>query len=177
MTTTPCPGCGLILAERLVPPPPEHGASPACFALYGRALEHQSRRFAQPPAGRLLLDAYGAQHPMDGGRMARDNLAVHLIALHLALVRHIPAESMPSTLRRVLRGRRDFPELPRPVPLGVLTVASMFGPNGAPIDELEAQAEAAQAFAASVWAAWSDQHGLVARWVKESGVFGGDDDD
>jgi hypothetical protein len=175
MTTTPCPGCGLTLPERLDPPPPEHGASAACFALYGRALEHQSRRFAQPAAGRLLLDAYGAQHPIDGGRMARDNLAVHLIALHLALARRIPPEAMPSTLRRVLRGRRDFPELPRPSTLGVLTVASMFETNGAPIDTLEAQAEAAQAFAASVWAAWSDQHGLVARWVRDSGVFGDED--
>ena len=141
MPTTPCPGCGLILPERLAPPPPEHGASPACFALYGHALAHQSRRFAQPLAGRLLLDAYGAQHPLDGGRMAQDTLAVHLIALHLALAR-----------------------------------ASMFGPDGAPIDALEAQAEAAHAWAASVWGAWADQHGLVARWVRDSGVFGGDDD-
>ena len=176
MTTTPCPGCGLLLPERLAPPPPEHGASPACFALYGRALEHQSRRFAQPPAGRLLLDAYGAQHPMDGGRMARDNLAVHLIALHLALTRRIPPDAMPNTLRRVLRGRRDFTALPRPQTLGVLTVASMFGPNGAPIDELEAQAEAARAWASAVWEAWSDSHGLVARWVRDSGVFNEDDD-
>lgn len=175
MSSSPCPGCGLILPERDAPPPPEHGASPACFSLYGRALEFESRRFAQPPAGRLLLDAYGAQHPLDGGRMARDNLAVHLIALHLALVRRVPADAMPSTLRRVLRGRRDFPALPRPAALGARTVAAMFGPDGAPIEDIDAHTDAARAWAEGVWGAWAEQHGLVARWVRESGVFGEDD--
>jgi hypothetical protein len=176
MTTTPCPGCGLTLPERLAPPPPEHGASSACFSLYGRALEFESRRFAQPPAGRLLLDAYGAQHPVDGGRMARDNLAVHLIGLHLALIRHIPPDAMPSTLRRVLRGRRDFPALDRPASFATHNVTAMFGPDGAPIEDLDAHVDAARAWASSVWESWSDQHGLVARWVRESGVFGDGDD-
>ena len=85
-----------------------------------------------------------------------------------------PFTSSPCTSPS-LRGRRDFPELPRPVPLGVLTVASMFGPDGAPLDELEAQAEAARAWASAVWEAWSDSHGLVARWVRDSGVFNEDD--
>jgi hypothetical protein len=76
----------------------------------------------------------------------------------------------------VLRGRRDFPALARPASLGTLTVAVMFGPDGAPIEDLDAHVEAARAWASSVWGAWAEHHGLVARWVRESGVFGDGDD-
>src|SRR3954465_13651382 len=79
--TTACPGCGLVLPCHAGPTHAYMGASPACLKLYGRASSLSWGQRDGLPLLRLVVDAYGAQHP--GARQIRSvqSVAVHLMGL------------------------------------------------------------------------------------------------
>src|SRR5689334_6910276 len=96
-----CPGCGVDLpgdagvASRYV------GASDACLGVQAEVAGFEALHPRLLAGHQLLVDAYGAQHPL-GARAIR--LAYSLVGLHLALDR---AWSGPDVRR--LHGRMGKP--------------------------------------------------------------------
>ena len=90
--STACPGCGLLLPVHAGPTHAYLGASPACLRLYGRASSLSWGQRDGLPLLRLVVDAYGAQHP--GVRQIRSvqSVAVHLMGLCTILERGAHAE-------------------------------------------------------------------------------------
>ena len=56
-------GCGLVLPVHAGPTHAYMGASPACWRLYGQASTLSWGQRDGLPLLRLVVDAYGAQHP------------------------------------------------------------------------------------------------------------------
>lgn len=81
-----CPGCGALVANVDGPVHTYVRSSAGCWRVFGEVQADESARFGYPPAHRLVVDAYMAQHPGDGrDRRDRQSVYVHLIALCAAL--------------------------------------------------------------------------------------------
>ncbi|HEX6208845.1 MAG TPA: DUF5946 family protein [Actinomycetota bacterium] len=152
-----CPGCGVELPQRAGPTHAYFNCSPECWATYGEVAGRVLQDAAV--AGRthqLLVDAYAAQHP--GGEHPDKSVAIHLVGLHLMLERGVPPARIPPLYHRMASREGPWPHLPPPQDLGSLTIVDVAG-----AETSEALAEAVPAWAQSVWSAWSDHHGEVAR--------------
>jgi hypothetical protein len=161
--TTACPGCGLVLPCHAGPTHAYMGASPACLKLYGRATSLSWGQRDGLPLLRLVVDAYGAQHP--GVRQIRSvqSVAVHLMGLCTILERGAHAEPrlVPMRDRRPPpRARLDLHWLEPPRPIGTLTIRG-------PVEAAGGAEHAAlvEAWARDVWAAWAPHHATVRDWV------------
>ena len=161
--TTACPGCGLVLPCHAGPTHAYMGASPACLKLYGRATSLSWGQRDGLPLLRLVVDAYGAQHP--GVRQIRSvqSVAVHLMGLCTILERGAHAEPrlVPVRDRRPpLRARLDLHWLEPPRPIGTLNIRG-------PVEAAGGAEHAAlvEAWARDVWAAWAPHHATVRDWV------------
>src|SRR3954463_16140660 len=123
--TTACPGCGLVLPCHAGPTHAYMGASPACLKLYGRASSLSWGQRDGLPLLRLVVDAYGAQHP--GARQIRSvqSVAVHLMGLCTILERGAHAEPRLVGVRARRpppRARLDLHWLEPPRPIGTLNI-------------------------------------------------------
>jgi hypothetical protein len=156
-----CPGCGLVLPVHGGPTHAYVGASPACWLLYGQVSTLSWGLRDGLPLDRLVVDAYGAQHP--GTRQVRSvqSVAVHLMGLCLTLERGTCARPMMRD-RDGKRARRtvDLHWLEPPRPIGTLTVNGPLASTGR--DEYAASVEA---WARDVWAAWEPHHDTVRCWL------------
>jgi hypothetical protein len=120
-----------------------------------------SLRFGYPPAHRLIVDAYMAQHPGDGSdRRDRQSVFVHLAGLYAVLELHMEPGSATDILRRLLETHDDFPVLTRRDGPGELTVLHLV--NATDLDDRE---QRARGWAGAVWAAWDGHHALISRAV------------
>jgi hypothetical protein len=160
---TACPGCGLVLPVHAGPTHAYLGASPACLRLYGRSTSLSWGPRDGLPLLRLVVDAYGAQHP--GVRQIRSvqSVAVHLMGLCTILERGAHAEPrlVPLRERRPPPPRRlDLHWLEPPRPIGTLTVRGAVEASGG-----EEHAVRVEAWARDVWAAWAAHHATVRDWV------------
>ena len=160
---TPCPGCGLVLPLHVGPTHAYMGASPACLRLYGRATSLSWGQRDGLPLLRLVVDAYGAQHP--GVRQIRSvqSVAVHLMGLCTILERGAHAEPrlIASRDRRPPAPTRlDLHWLEPPRPIGTLTVRGPVEASGG-----QEHALRVEAWARDVWAAWEAHHATVRDWV------------
>jgi hypothetical protein len=132
-------------------------SSPGCWQVFGQVQTDEAQRFGYPPAHRLVVDAYMAQHPGDGrDRRDRQSVFVHLVGLCSVLVFDLPAAQATDVLRRVLRSHDDFPALRRACGPGELTVLDLVGAT-----ELADYDQRVRAWARAVWGAWSAQHCLI----------------
>ena len=139
------------------------GASPACLRLYGRATSLSWGQRDGLPLLRLVVDAYGAQHP--GVRQIRSvqSVAVHLMGLCTILERGAHAEPrlIASRDRRPPAPTRlDLHWLEPPRPIGTLTVRGPVEASGG-----QEHALRVEAWARDVWAAWEAHHATVRDWV------------
>jgi Family of unknown function (DUF5946) len=136
------------------------GASPACWRLYGQVSTLSWRRADDLPLERLVVDAYGAQHP--GRRQVRavQSVAVHLMGLCTVLERGAEPRIGPTRDRKPARRPLDLHWLDPPRPIGTLTVR---GPLRAP--GAEEHAVSVEAWARDVWAAWTPHHQTVRSWL------------
>jgi Family of unknown function (DUF5946) len=157
-----CPGCGLVLPSYAGPTHAYMGASPACLRLFGRASTLSWGQRDGLPLLRLVVDAYGAQHP--GVRQIRSvqSVAVHLMGLCTILERGVHSEPRLLHLRERKPARRtlDLHWLEPPRPIGTLTVRGPLEAKGR--DE---HAAAVEAWARDVWAAWEPHHETVRGWL------------
>jgi hypothetical protein len=136
------------------------GASPACWRLYGQA---SSLSWGPPqglPLARLVVNAYGAQHPGTRQVRAVQAVAVHLMGLCMVLERGLEPRLLEMRDRKPSRRRVDLHWLEPPRPIGTLTVRGPLAARGA--DE---HAERVEAWALDVWAAWERHHDTVRSWL------------
>lgn len=155
-----CPGCGLRLAPVEGPAHAYIGASPACWALYGQALE---RGYADPACGevlQLVVDAYACQHPGEPERRSAQSVVIHLMTLCLFLEGRADPRDGSRLHRRMVESRQRFDWLEPPAERGEVTVVAV---TEAP--STAAYVEAAWAWAGSVWDAWDGHHAAVRRRV------------
>ena len=158
-----CPGCGLVLPVHAGPTHAYMGASPACWRLYGQASTLSWGTRDGLPLLRLVVDAYGAQHPGTRQVRAVQSVAVHLMGLCKVLERggaYADPRLAPSPRRPPARTRLDLHWLEPPRPNGTLTVRGPLDAAGR--DEHAASVEA---WARDVWAAWEPHHETVRGWL------------
>jgi Family of unknown function (DUF5946) len=161
--TSVCPGCGLVMPVHAGPTHAYMGASPACWRLYGQASTLSWGRRDGLPLLRLVVDAYGAQHPGTEQVRAVKSVAVHLMGLCTILERGAHAEPriIPARERRPPpRTRLDLHWLEPPRPIGTLTIQEPVEATGG-----QDHAVRVEAWARDVWAAWQPHHGTVRDWV------------
>ncbi|MEZ5312499.1 MAG: DUF5946 family protein [Thermoanaerobaculia bacterium] len=136
------------------------GASPGCWRTYGEVLAREYGEFAMPAEHRLTVDAYAVQHPGTPSPQAIRSVAVHLMALHLALEEGVELARVTGLLSRF--AKRDGYEwlVPPADGLGEITVVDVHAAR-----DLAEHRELVWRWARSVWAAWSPHHGQVRAWA------------
>jgi hypothetical protein len=155
-----CPGCGLQLPALDAPRDPHLGASPACWALYGRLLIRHYGDAASSRVHRLTVDAYAAQHPGSPDRCSIRALCLHLIGLCLLLERGASAHQTPELPARVLEHAPALCWLAPPTLNQTLTVSDVVA-AGTPRE----RAQLVEHWAGNVWAAWALHHQTVRAWI------------
>lgn len=165
MERDPCPGCGQRFPAVSTPGHRYQGASPGCWAVYGRVLarDYQDRRYWGTHG--LLVDTYAAQHPGEYSRQSAQSVALHLCAMAVLLDGATPEEAM--ALRRRLAPFKDWPWLKRPDMIGGITILDVLR-----VKSPEAHMATAQKWAQSVWQAWSAHHTQIRGWIKQRGGVG-----
>jgi hypothetical protein len=160
--TSVCRGCALELPIYAGPTHAFMGASPACWRLYGQASTLSWGQRDGLPLLRLVVNAYGAQHPGTKQVRALQSVAVHLMGLCTILERGVHSEPRLLHLRERKPARRtlDLHWLEPPRPNGMLTVRGPLEAKGR--DE---HAAAVEAWARDVWAAWEPHHETVRGWL------------
>ena len=161
----PCPGCGATVPDTDVPAHRYIGASPGCWAAYGKLSEREASDFRYMRYHQMTVDAYCAQHPGTPSPQAIRSVAVHLVGLHLQLEREAPTERLYAARKRVSslgkEGKLDLSWLEPPAPPGEVTVLDLLGAG-----DPEEYGERARSWAQAVWEAWSDHHETVRRWAR-----------
>ena len=109
------------------------GASPACWRLYGRVSTLSWGRPDDLPLDRLVVDAYGAQHPGQRQVRALQSVAVHLMGLCTVLERGVQPRIMPTRDRKRVRRTLDLHWLEPPSPIGTLTVRGAYAGRRRPV--------------------------------------------
>jgi Family of unknown function (DUF5946) len=155
-----CPGCGLRLPELDAPTPVDVGASPACWAVYGRLLVAEYSRAPSPRLHQLTVDSYGAQHPSARHDRSDRSLGLHLIGLCLLLERGASAQQISDLLAQILECPPSFGRLEAPTPNGTITVS-----DAAAAQSPDEHARLVEQWATSVWHAWVPYHGAVRAWI------------
>ena len=156
VTTTACPGCGLVLPKRDLSESERFNASGECldtfYELTYWTLERRDVRFIHQHA----VDAYEAQHA--GGKTKPMTVAFGLIGLFLALEKGYTGRQVQRAHMVIARRQRDWPNLEPPSLRAVMTVHNVVeGATDAEREELLMQ------WAASVWGIWEERH----PWVRE----------
>ncbi len=159
-----CVGCGAMVPDLDGPTHRYIGASPGCWAAYGRLSEQEASDFRYMRHHQLTVDAYCAQHPGEPSPQSIRSVAVHLVALHLQLERRTTTEGLYAARQRVSslgkEGELDLGWLEPPVSMGETTVLSALE-AGAP-DEY---GKISHQWAESVWEAWRAHHETVRLWA------------
>ncbi|MGD0981452.1 MAG: DUF5946 family protein [Solirubrobacteraceae bacterium] len=154
-----CPQCGAQVLDIDGPVHAYVPSSPGCWMTFGELQADEMQRFRYPPAHRLVVDAYMAQHPGDGtDRRDRQSVFAHLVGLYAVLEQGIPAERLSDVFRRVLRNVNDFPILRRSSGPGPVTVNHLVGAR-----DLADYQQRAERWAGAVWQSWSAHHDIVRR--------------
>jgi hypothetical protein len=157
-----CPGCGLELPELDAPTPADVGASPACWALYGRLLVYEYSQAPSARLHRLTVDTYAVQHPSAQEHCSFWSLGLHLIGLCLLLERGASARQTTKLLAQVFEHPPSFRRLEPPVPNGTITVSDVISARNP--DE---HARLVEQWARSVWNAWAPDHAAVQGWTAQ----------
>ena len=149
MLSDPCPECGAPV-----------GGRDACQKLFddlGLRAFSDSRYAAMR---RLAVDCYACQH--DRYILSGRSLAAHLTGLAVA-IEHDGAETLNERVQGWLSRTRHIQKPVVPRARGTVTIADVAA--AAPDD----YASAVRRWAASVWDAWRDHHGLAREWIASSG--------
>ena len=178
-----CPGCHIILQATDYPADNRYGiASASCRKLFDEIIVKEGELYGYPPAHRLIVDAYGVQHPprlnvqTELGISKRlvdasvQSVAIHLIALYAALEKNVPLLEISDIMRRVLSHmnpkKLSFPELLPPENLGKVRVDDVHKEvmKNLTLDEYT---KLALSWAQCAWDAWSQEHNQIRYWYNE----------
>jgi hypothetical protein len=155
-----CPGCGIKLPELNAPTPADVGASPACWALYGRLLVDQYSQALPPRLHRLTVDTYAAQHPAARNYRSFSSLGSHLIGLCLLLERGASLQWTNELLVQILERPPSCRRLEAPTPNGTIMISDV-----ATARNPDEHGRLVEQWAASVWDAWAPHHVAVRGWI------------
>ena len=163
---TQCPQCGVELPESDGPTHRYFGASPACWAAYGKVLE---REYADPAFfknHRLTVDAYALQHPGDKSSQAVQSVNVHLISTTLIFKYKAPAKRAYQAMSKISAASKQdknlFAWLKPPASLGDVTVLDLL-----PITEVDDHLALIERWAHSAWQAWAEHHNVAEQHLKQ----------
>jgi hypothetical protein len=155
--TIACPGCGASVPDIDGPVHAYVRCSPGCWRTLGELQADEALRFRYPPAHRVVVDSYMAQHPGDGSdRRDRQSVFVHLVGLCAVVEHDAPAGYARKLPGLVIQGHDDFPVLERAHCPGKLTVLHMLGAA-----DITDYARRAREWATAVWDSWSAQHEVI----------------
>ena len=155
---TVCPGCGLQRPGLGLEPDRQANASGECRSLMDElsfyTLGHGDPRFIH----QHLVDAYGAQHVRQSKSTIRAAFA--LAGLYLAVERSFTGRQVQKMHMLMARRSKQWPRFEQPENVGPLTVAEVLAVEPGPRRD-----EKLMHWCASVWGAWSSEHGRVSEMV------------
>lgn len=135
-------------------------SSPACWHAFGRVIAREFQNPGLMRVHRLTVDAWAIQHPGDGSRRAIQSVGLHLARLMVQLDEGQSGNAANEAMLGFAARKSTLPELP-PRAAYAMMVADVVGAE-AP----EAHERAVRAWAAAVWADWSDQHDFIRAWAE-----------
>ena len=162
---SPCPQCGVELPDNDGPTHRYFGASPACWAAYGKVLE---REYADPSFfknHRMTVDAYALQHPGDKSSQSVQSVNIHLISATLIFKYNTPPHRAYHAMTKISAASKQknlFKWLNPPADLGEITVLNIL-----PMTQLNDHLDHVQAWAHSAWQAWEEQHHIAEMHLKQ----------
>jgi len=171
---TQCPGCSARFPKAEGAENRYGVASQECWAAFNQMLAHERNSWGYPDVHRLVVDAYGIQHPQNFELQKQlgieqrfidasvQSVAIHLIALHFAIVEKKELKTISRLMSRILSNGAKFPVLTPPDDLGAITVVD--APYG---ESLEEYSRFAWGWANDAWSAWSAYHPEVKRWIEK----------
>jgi hypothetical protein len=160
--TSRCPGCGLVWPAHDGPTHPYIGASPACWALYGRLIAREFNDAAYLAVHQMSTDTYAVQHPGVPERRSIQSVAIHLMTLCLVL-EGVADPMGGSRLHQRMVERPAFHWLEPPQPNGNITIADVL-----PAEDPVEHHRLVTAWAQDVWTAWAPHHATVRAWIEHT---------
>jgi len=161
-----CPQCGVELPDYDGPTHRYFGASPACWAAYGKVLEREYSDPAFFKNHRMTVDAYALQHPGDKSAQAVQSVNIHLISTTLIFKYRANPDRALSAMQKIsAASKKDktlFKWLKPPKNLGGITVLDLL-----PITQLDNHLTHIQAWAHNVWQAWAEHHETADTHIKQ----------
>jgi len=160
-----CPQCAVELPDYEGPTHRYFGASPACWAAYGKILEREYSDQAFFKNHRMTVDAYALQHPGDKSQQAVQSVNIHLISTTL-LFKHKakPGRALAAMRKISAASKKDltlFNWLQPPKSLGKITVIDVL-----PVTQLEDYLNQIETWAHCAWQAWEDYHSVADAHLK-----------
>jgi hypothetical protein len=153
-----CPGCGLQRPSLGLEPDRKANASGECRAAMNEmtyyTLAHGDIRFIH----QHLVDGYGAQHVRQS--QSTIGAAFALAGLYLAVERGFTGRQVQKMHMLMGRTSKRWPRFEPPEDVGPLTVANVLAVAPGP-----GRDEKLMEWCASVWSAWSSEHGRVREMV------------
>ncbi|MBE1558747.1 DUF5946 family protein [Nonomuraea africana] len=160
MTTTFCPGCGLVAPATGGPLPRERGASAECRERYGELLARSYGIAEYRHVHQLVVDAYIVQHPAGDSRREIQSVALCLMTLCLFVEGAADPRDGAMLHKRMMADRPGYFHWLRPPPLhGLMTAVDVLAARDAVEHE-----RLVWAWGREVWQAWSPHHATVRRW-------------
>lgn len=135
-------------------------SSPSCWLAYGEVLarEYGDPRYAR--LHRMTVDTYAVQHPGTESPQSIQSVGVHLCRLCLVLEEGFSIEHANEAMLAIQRVEGKFRWLQPPAKRGELTAADVLAAT-TPEEHLQK----VEAWARSVWAAWTPYHATVRGWL------------
>jgi hypothetical protein len=146
-----CSGCGLVLA----------GGATGCRELFNGRVARETSDFRYARVHRVVVDCYCLQHPEQYCISAK-SLIAHLCGLCIAL-EHASDQAAYRALQRSLDGNPRLDKARSPELRGTLTIAEVLAAPDA-----IAYSRAVDAWAHSVWQAYTPLHGAARAWLQAS---------
>ena len=165
-----CPQCGVDLPEYDGPTHRYFGASPACWAAYGKILEREYANPAFFKNHRMTVDAYALQHAGDDSPQAIQSVNIHLISATLIFKYKATANTALHAIRDISKSAKAdsnlFKWLNPPHYLGAITVADIV-----PLTQLDDHLNYVENWAKTTWQAWSQHHNIAENHLRQVKVI------
>lgn len=134
------------------------------LSILARANEISTRQSVDPQLYRLVVDAFGMQHPARSCLSAK-SYAAHFTGLCCAM-EYGMSEAVYAALQKWLNGPADRIGLTRPDDLAFRGTISVGYAGGAATDQ-DFEARVLE-WGREVWRAYEPQHGIARSWVEEA---------
>jgi hypothetical protein len=140
-----------------------YNCSPECWAIYSEVLRsYGGDATASAAVRQRLVDSYAVQHA--GGSHPEKSVAVHLVGLHAALDRGMPAPDVPPFLQRLAASVKEWPRFRTPTFPAPVTIFDV-----AMAESEEDYVVRVTTWSEAVWNSWVEYHGAVASFLKRNG--------